>query len=279
MKNILKCEINSNVLKTIAIIAMVIDHIGLYFEDSLPHNIYWLFRGVGRIAMPIFVYLLVQGFFYTKNFKKYISRIVVLALITQILMTILFLISIKFFPLYILPKQLYMTGNILFTFVILLLVLKILHQDILVSKWDYNKNIWLKIILVSLIILAAIIIPLDYGEIAVVLGILLYYIEKLKIKLYMYRNNTTTLISNVILNIVNEKKMKIIYVFFILLTFIILVLYFNLSVSTLFAIIPIALYNGEKGRKNIKNIYYITFPLHHVLICTVAMMFKYIALT
>ena len=59
MKNIIKSGINSNMLKTIAIIAMVIDHIGFYFSFALPEVIYSICRGVGRMAMPIFVYLLI----------------------------------------------------------------------------------------------------------------------------------------------------------------------------------------------------------------------------
>ena len=74
MISILKLGINSNMLKTIAIIAMVIDHIAFYFSPVLPNGIYVLSRALGRIAMPIFVYILVQGFFHTKNYKKYILR-------------------------------------------------------------------------------------------------------------------------------------------------------------------------------------------------------------
>ena len=68
MKNIIKFGINSNMLKTIAVIAMVIDHIGFYFSPYLNHTLYIVCRIIGRIAMPIFTYLIVQGFFHTKNF-------------------------------------------------------------------------------------------------------------------------------------------------------------------------------------------------------------------
>ena len=94
MKKILKSGINSNMLKTIAIIAMVIDHIGFYFINTIPSGVYTICRCIGRIAMPIFVYLLVQGFFHTKSFKKYITRIGIFALITQALITICMFINI-----------------------------------------------------------------------------------------------------------------------------------------------------------------------------------------
>lgn len=60
-------KINSNVLKIFAVITMIIDHIGCYFSSKIAPDIYYLMRSIGRLAMPIFLYLLVQGFFYTKN--------------------------------------------------------------------------------------------------------------------------------------------------------------------------------------------------------------------
>ena len=86
--------------------------------------------------MPIFVYLLVQGFFYTKSLKKYVIRLSIFAIITQILITILMFVNIKFIPSYTVAKQVYTNGNILFTFVISITILKLLHEDILIKKWD-----------------------------------------------------------------------------------------------------------------------------------------------
>ena len=185
MTNILKRGINSNVLKTIALIAMVIDHIGFYFSPVLPIPVYTIFRYIGRIAMPIFVYLLVQGFFHTKNFKKYIIRLSIFAVITQILITILMFVNTKLLPSYIAAKQIYTTGNILFTFVLSMLVLKLLYEDILIKKWDYNKNLSLKIVCIAIIVLATILLPIDYGVEVIILGVLFYYIEKFKIQVYL----------------------------------------------------------------------------------------------
>ena len=82
---ILDKGINAELLKLIAAITMFIDHFGYYFYDFLNPTIYTICRNIGRIAMPIFVYSLVQGFFYTKNFKKYFTRITLVAIITQII--------------------------------------------------------------------------------------------------------------------------------------------------------------------------------------------------
>lgn len=266
MKNIIRRGINSNMLKTIAIMAMVIDHIGFYFQPIISTSIYNVCRYIGRISMPIFVYLLVQGFFHTKNFKKYIARISIFAIITQILITILMFINIKFIPSYIAANQVYTTGNILFSFAICLIALKILHEEVIVKKWEYNKNLSLKIVLIISIFLASIFIPIDYGIEVFVLSIILYYIEKLKIQIYLNRDNINNPIKNVFSNIISEEKIKIIYVLLILGALIIIVAYFNAYWTLLLAIIPIALYNGERGKINMKYIYYIIFPLQHTLL-------------
>ena len=82
-------KINANALKIIAIIVMLIDHIGCYFVSRIAPNPYYIMRSIGRLAMPIFLYLIVQGFFYTSNLKKYIFRIFCLATITQVVLIIL----------------------------------------------------------------------------------------------------------------------------------------------------------------------------------------------
>ena len=54
-----------NQFKLAAILLMLIDHIGLFL---LNNNI--LFRTVGRLAFPMFVYLLADGYHRTKDFEK-----------------------------------------------------------------------------------------------------------------------------------------------------------------------------------------------------------------
>lgn len=271
MKNILKHGINSNVLKTIAIIAMVIDHIGFYFSAMLPTVVYVICRYIGRIAMPIFVYLLVQGFFHTKNFKKYITRMGLLAVITQILITLAMIVNIKYVPSYTSAKQVYITGNILFSFVISLAVLKLLHEDVIIKKWTYNKNLSLKLCIIAVVFLACIFIPLDYGIEVVVLSILMYYLEKFRINIMLQKSSNNMSIKGVLLNNISESKMQMIYTSLILLILLSLVICFNAIWTVLFAVIPIALYNGERGKINLKYVYYIIFPVQHILLYSLAM--------
>ncbi len=75
-----KIEIlNGARLKIIAMIAMTLDHVGLILLDD-----YRLFRIIGRLAFPIFAYLLSEGCFYTKHKKRHFLEVLIVAVICQI---------------------------------------------------------------------------------------------------------------------------------------------------------------------------------------------------
>jgi len=67
-------------LKIIAIVSMLIDHIAVVFPDTFP---FW-FRGIGRLAWPIFAYLLADSFRHTKSLDKFLMRLFIFALISEI---------------------------------------------------------------------------------------------------------------------------------------------------------------------------------------------------
>lgn len=97
--------LNGTSLKWIAMTAMLIDHIGavilerlavyqgdidrikmiiaLFPGDSLYYAA-WGTRVVGRIAFPIYCFLLVEGFLHTRNWKRYWFRLAVFALISEV---------------------------------------------------------------------------------------------------------------------------------------------------------------------------------------------------
>lgn len=70
---------NSFQLKCIAVVTMIIDHTGAIF---FPENM--VLRYIGRIAFPIFCFLLVEGFFHTRDVRKYIFRLGVFALLSEV---------------------------------------------------------------------------------------------------------------------------------------------------------------------------------------------------
>ncbi len=103
-----KFGLTGSTLKWIAIVTMLIDHIGasiltkslLYMGDNPEafggvtpqfieqyNSLYYIMRAtrnIGRIAFPIFCFLLVEGFLRTKDFRKYILRMAAFAMLSEI---------------------------------------------------------------------------------------------------------------------------------------------------------------------------------------------------
>ncbi len=71
--------INGFTLKWIALITMAIDHTGMVLFPRCT-----IMRIVGRLAFPIYCFLLVEGAVHTSNWKRYLGRLFVFALISEI---------------------------------------------------------------------------------------------------------------------------------------------------------------------------------------------------
>lgn len=96
--------LNSGALKWIALITMLIDHIGAILLErgvisaynqglssalSYDASIFFskmdfIIRQIGRISFPIFCFLLVEGFYHTSNKKKYALRLFLFACVSGI---------------------------------------------------------------------------------------------------------------------------------------------------------------------------------------------------
>lgn len=125
-------KLTAAALKRIAAIAMAADHFAyavLYYVYDLPAlrtgdpsapmlaRIYDLLRGFGRISYPIFAFLIVEGFLKTRNVRRYIARIAVFALLSEVPFDLCF---------YGKPVS-WETQNVLVTFLLGLLMLSALH--------------------------------------------------------------------------------------------------------------------------------------------------------
>lgn len=69
---------NSFQLKVWACLFMAVDHVGAILLDD-----HWPWRAIGRLSLPIFAFLLVEGFRMSKNRNRYAFRLLLFALISQ----------------------------------------------------------------------------------------------------------------------------------------------------------------------------------------------------
>ncbi len=78
-------RLNSNHLKLIAIIAMTIDHIADLLYPGIPNNIISnVLHIIDRLTAPIMFFFICEGFYHTKNLKKYITRLFAFSLISHL---------------------------------------------------------------------------------------------------------------------------------------------------------------------------------------------------
>ena len=80
--------VSRSVLKWIALITMLIDHIGaiIGYATFSSWQIPWLYdvlRVIGRLSFPIFAFFIAEGWHYTKNRKKYFLLLLIFAIISQ----------------------------------------------------------------------------------------------------------------------------------------------------------------------------------------------------
>ena len=72
-------------MKLIAVTSMIIDHLGVFlFPRFIPLNIYRIMRTVGRIAFPIYCFLIINGFRKTRDVKRYLTRLIAFTVISQV---------------------------------------------------------------------------------------------------------------------------------------------------------------------------------------------------
>ncbi len=85
--------LSGSTLKMIAIVTMLVDHIGatvvlrLLMTKAQPEwmiTLYQIMRDIGRIAFPIFCFLLIEGFWHTHDRRRYALRLCAFALISEI---------------------------------------------------------------------------------------------------------------------------------------------------------------------------------------------------
>jgi len=240
---------SSFIIKIIAIISMLFDHTNDVFIGHLS-----VLNLIGRIAFPLFSFQLVVGYTYTHNIKKYISRMFIFALISQIPYSIfIYIYTGTYFEL-----------NIFFT-----LATSLICMYILSSK---NINIYLKLLCISICLIISYYLKFDYSIFGILYPLFIFVFYPFQEK---FGKNRFSLSEN---NKNTNKNSIIKLLFFIAGTLALsIVKYIKLIplISTswfiglvLFTFIPAVImifFNGKKG-PSLKYIFYIFYPAHLLLL-------------
>ena len=258
-------------LKTIALVSMVLDHIHYFFEFTGRIPIW--FSWIGRLAAPLFLFCLVEGFIHTHDRKKYFLKVYVIAVVMGLIQFGFYNLLSSF-----VRGDGFMPANaMLSSFVVLMVVMQ--GMDMIAHKKIF-KGLLLTIvpIILPFIFNLFVYMPLMASENATGL----FFANMINFSILPLHTNITdggtlTLIEGMILfgfSYMKNKKIRI-YAFlaFELLVGFVLVglMYGGLSANVLFCeayewmaifAVPFMLcYNGERGKGNAKFFYFF-YPAH-----------------
>ena len=225
--------LSGSTLKIIALVTMFIDHIGAVivqrtmwmpgFDHDFWNSLYWPLRNIGRIAFPIFCFLLVEGFIHTSSVKKYLGRMILFAFLSEI------------------PFNLGISGKIInFDFqnvyweLVMGIAAMICLDVIEKKKLNYLIQVILRLSVIAVFALGAEALNLDYG---------MYGIISI-VALYVFRQNKVPQLIVGAISFCWERIAPL-------------------------AFLPIAFYNGKRGR-NIKLVFYIFYPAHLLVLYVIA---------
>lgn len=204
-----KTPLNAAHLRLLALVTMLIDHIGaVVFPSAL-----WM-RYVGRLAFPIFAFQIAEGYRHTHNFRRYCLRLLLFGFLSEI------------------PFDLMLSGrildwshqNVMFTLLLGLLAIRC-----------YEDNRYLAM---ALVLLAGELFATDYGMLGA-LTVLMFH---------MFRNTPfVRLASFALIHGVG---------------------FGGPQIYALTALIPISLYNGQKGSggKALQLAAYLFYPIHMLIL-------------
>ncbi|MFU0828684.1 MAG: TraX protein [Lachnoclostridium sp.] len=224
-------------LKYIAMITMFIDHLAAILLPS-ETPVYLVFRIIGRLAFPIFCFLLIEGFRHTHSVKNYLTRLGIFAFISEIPFDLAF--TAKYYGDY------WQDQNVFFTLFIGLAVIwgmsivdKKFYKDTFQSKF---LNRLLQGIVVMTGCFAAFFLKTDYSY----MGIFLIVV------FYLFR----------------EKKALMTF-------FVLLVNLFLGGIIQAFATLALVFtfrYNGERGPQANKYLFYIFYPAHILFLYLISLL-------
>ncbi len=230
--------LTSNMLRIIAVVLMLSDHIWATYMSFGNWMTY-----IGRMAFPIFAFQIAEGFVHTSNFKNYALRLLGFALITEIPFNLFY--SSRFFN----PFH----QNVLFTLLLGLFAIYVLDN---LKKNFKPKNIALSLLWLVLISLVATFGFVDYGFLGMLTVVMFYILRNFPFAWL------AQLITMVFINVVLFEG----------LVFPVEIFGKTFEIPSqgfaVFALIPIWLYGGRKGKssKIMQYSFYAFYPVHMLVL-------------
>ena len=206
-------KLTSNQLKLLAMLTMTLDHIGV---QMFP-GVLWL-RIVGRLAFPIYAYMIAEGCAHTRNRRKYLLQMAGLALLCQL---------VYFFAM----------GS-LFQCILVTFTLSIL----LIYACDTGSRPLTALALLGMAFVTVALprmlpgtdFAIDYGFFGVLVPVAVYLGKTHREKLLFTAGALVALAWSV----------------------------GDIQWYSLAALLPLALYGGQRGKRRMKWLFYLYYPLH-----------------
>lgn len=249
--NLKAARLNGNQLKLIAVVSMLLDHIGFLLvgdgiilprlETGEPLGGWWILycvlRMVGRIAFPIFCFLLVEGFVHTRDWKRYALRLAAFAAVSEIPFDLMSSLEAVYWG----------AQNVFFTLLLGLLMMKALETvEARMSQGSAGRLGGWKLqgagiaILVVIVLFcgAAWLLRTDYDYIGIMLIALFYWFR--------------------------TDRLRLCALGFVWMSVTMRVLYFIPGLALGF--LMIYFYNGQRGKWKGKYAFYLFYPLHLMIL-------------
>lgn len=216
--------LTGNQLKVIALIAMTCDHAG---RQLFPE--WTVFQIIGRLAFPIYAYMIAEGCHYTRNRKKHLLTMAGIALGCQLVY-------------YLAMGSLYQCILVTFSLSVgLIYALDVAMKKRTIRAWSIAFLILAGVVFVSVFLpklLRHTDFNIDYGLWGILLPAAVYFGRT---------KNAKLLLASVFLILVSGYLGGIQW-------------------YSLASILLLALYSGERGKWRLKNLFYIYYPLHLAVI-------------
>lgn len=230
-----KWDVSSAGLHMLAMAFMLLDHL---WATVVPGN-EWM-TCLGRLAFPIFAFLIAEGYFYTRNLKKYVWRLLICALLSEIPFNLMYAGRL-FYPLH---------QNVLWTFLIAIGLIRWNERAKAAALWRRLPR-WASTLILGFLI--GTLTFVDYYGYGIMMVLVFYFFRGRS-----WRQLLGQLIGLYWINV--ELMGGLVYE---LGGFVI-----HQQAFALLALIPIWLYRGRKGldSKHFQSFCYLFYPAHMLLL-------------